>query len=308
MMKVTEFVAKAKDIATKYKTLYIMGCFGSPMSATNKKRYTTNHSYNKQSSRKNKINKVSTDTFGFDCVCLIKGILWGWNGATNKTYGGAVYGSNGVPDVGADTMMSKHCKDVSTNFSNIQVGELVWMPGHIGIYIGDGLVVESTPIWKDGVQITALKNLGVKQGYNNRTWTKHGKSIYVDYSVAQPVKPVLLPLDEIAKKVINGDYGVHDARFKKLEAEGYNAREVQNRVNEILKAQKQPTPSKYTPKVGDYVVPIKLVDYKGRKLFQYDAKYQIMEISKNGAVLSAVRGNQRPIWATLALNNIKKVG
>ena len=40
MMKVNEFVQKAKDIATKYKTLYIMGCFGSPMNDTNKKRYT----------------------------------------------------------------------------------------------------------------------------------------------------------------------------------------------------------------------------------------------------------------------------
>lgn len=305
MMKVNDFVAKAKAIATQYKTLYIMGCFGSPMNSTNKKRYTTNHSYNKQTARKNKINKASADTFGFDCVCLIKGILWGWNGATNKTYGGASYGSNGVADVGADGMIANYCKDVSTDFSNIQVGELVWLSGHIGIYIGDGLVVESTPIWKDGVQITALKNLGTKQGYNNRTWTKHGKCVYVDYTVEKPVKPVLLPLDEIAKKVINGDYGVHDARFKKLEAEGYNAREVQNRVNEILKAPQKAT---WTPKVGDYVVPISLVDYRGRKLFQYDNKYQIMEISKNGAVLSAVRGNQRPIWATLALNNIKKVG
>lgn len=33
MMKSTEFVAMAKKIATDYKTLYVMGCFGSPMTA-----------------------------------------------------------------------------------------------------------------------------------------------------------------------------------------------------------------------------------------------------------------------------------
>lgn len=183
VMKATEFVKTAENIAKNYKTLYVMGCFGSPLNATNKKRYTHNNVYNEKASRTKLINSASSDTFGFDCVCLIKGILWGWSGNKNATYGGAKYGSNGVADVGANTMMtSKYCTNISTNFNNIQVGELVWMSGHIGIYIGNGLVVESTPIWKDGVQITALKNLGTKSGYNNRTWTKHGKSIYIDYT------------------------------------------------------------------------------------------------------------------------------
>lgn len=44
MMKATELVSKAIDIAKNYKTLYVMGCFGAPMTAANKKRYTTNHS------------------------------------------------------------------------------------------------------------------------------------------------------------------------------------------------------------------------------------------------------------------------
>ena len=35
-----KFVSIAKDIATNYKTLYVMGCFGSPLNATNKKRYS----------------------------------------------------------------------------------------------------------------------------------------------------------------------------------------------------------------------------------------------------------------------------
>ena len=302
MMKANDFVAKAKEIATKYKTVYIMGCFGSPMNSTNKKRYTTNHSYNKQSSRVKKINSVSADTFGFDCVCLIKGILWGWDGNKNTTYGGAKYVSNGVPDVGADMMIANHCKDVSTNFSNIQLGEVVWMSGHIGIYIGDGLVVECTPIWKDGVQITGLKNLGAKSGYNNRTWTKHGKLKYIDYTVEKPKKDEpKKSIEELAQEVLDGKWGNGDDRVKALTKAGYDATKVQKKVNELIEKKNKPT-----FKVGDYVVPIKLVDYRGKKIYPYDELYQISKIDNRGATLCAVRGKQRPIWATLKLDNIKK--
>lgn len=41
-----EFIAKLKDIALNYKTLYVMGCFGAPMTASNKKRYINNGSHN----------------------------------------------------------------------------------------------------------------------------------------------------------------------------------------------------------------------------------------------------------------------
>ena len=183
MSKITtakELVAACIN-ATKHKTLYIMGCFGAPMNAANKKRYTANHSYNKQAERTAKINAASADTFGFDCVCLIKGLLWGWNGDASRTYGGASYAVNGVPDIGADSMI-KVCKEISTDFSKIVPGEAVWMEGHIGVYIGDGLAVECTPRWDDCVQITAVHNIGTKSGYNGRKWTKHGKLPYVTYT------------------------------------------------------------------------------------------------------------------------------
>ena len=170
-MQSNDFINRALDIATKYKTLYVMGCFGSPMTPTNKKRYTNNHEYNRQKSRTNMINKASADTFGFDCVCLIKGILWGWNGNLNKTYGGAVYNSNGVPDVGANSLL-KYCTNVSTDFNNIIPGEVVWMDGHVGIYIGDKKIVECTPAWKNCVQVTKL---------SQRKWLKHGKLKFVKY-------------------------------------------------------------------------------------------------------------------------------
>ena len=187
MMTNIELANKLKDIAKNYKTLYVMGCFGAPMNAHNKKRYTQNHAYNRRPERTAMINAASNDTFGFDCVCLIKGVLWGWNGNTDGTYGGASYASNGVPDYDADTMITV-CKNVSTDFSQIEIGEAVWLEGHIGVYVGDGLVVECTPSWANKVQITAC-NRSIS-GYNRRNWTKHGKLPYIDYTLqTEPSEP-----------------------------------------------------------------------------------------------------------------------
>ena len=187
MMTNKELAAKLIDVAKNYKTLYVMGCFGAPMTASNKKRYTQNHSYNRQPERTAMINAASADTFGFDCVCLIKGLLWGWNGNKNAIYGGATYTSSGVPDIGADQMI-KVCKNVTTDFSKIEVGEAVWLEGHIGVYVGDGLAVECTPRWANKVQITAC-NRNVP-GYNRRNWTKHGKLPYVKYVADTTTPPV----------------------------------------------------------------------------------------------------------------------
>lgn len=180
------FVDKLLTVAGNYKTLYVMGCFGAPMTAENKKRYTQNHDYNKAAARVKMINAASADTFGFDCVNLIKGILWGWSGDASRRYGGAAYPTaaavvaGACPDVSADGMI-KICKEVSTDFSRIVPGAAVWLPGHIGVYIGDGLAVECSPKWRNRVQVTAVSNIGQKAGYNARKWTKWGKIPYIRY-------------------------------------------------------------------------------------------------------------------------------
>lgn len=176
-----ELAAACENVAKNYKTLYVLGCFGWPMTAEKKQRAKNEQAYNRKTDRAPKINAATADTFGFDCVCLVKSLLWGWNGDKAKSYGGASYASNGVPDIDADQMLLR-CNGVSTDFSTIQVGEAVWMAGHIGIYIGNGLAVECTPKWKDGVQITAVHNIGSKAGYNGRKWTKHGRLPWVTYN------------------------------------------------------------------------------------------------------------------------------
>lgn len=178
VMKANEFVDKLVDIVENHKTLYVMGCFGAPMTTTNKKRYINHHEYNQRPARTKMINAATADTFGFDCVCLVKAVLWGWCGNSKKQYGGAAYASNGVPDISANAMI-KECYDISTDFSKIEVGELLWTTGHVGVYIGGGLAIECTPAWKNGVQVTAC-NCTI-QGYNTRNWKKHGKLPYIEY-------------------------------------------------------------------------------------------------------------------------------
>ena len=176
-----ELATACLNVANNYKTLYVMGCFGAPMTAANKERYTQNHSYNQQPVRTVMIKSASEDTFGFDCVCFIKALFWGWNGNKDKTYGGATYASNGVPDVNADSII-RLCNDVSTDFSKLAVGELLWLSGHVGIYIGNGQAVECTPAWKNCVQVTTVRNLKSGTGH---TWTKHGKLPWISYSEAE---------------------------------------------------------------------------------------------------------------------------
>lgn len=173
-----ELIKKLKDIADNYKTLYVMGCFGAPMNDANKKYYTSNHKYNMKVERQDMINAASDDTFGFDCSCLIKGVLWGFSGDQSDMYGGAVYLSNEVPDIDANHMYQS-CYDKSYDFSSIDIGEAVWVSDHIGIYIGDGLVIECSPKWDNKVQYTAC-NRDIA-GYNRRDWAAHGHLPYINY-------------------------------------------------------------------------------------------------------------------------------
>lgn len=190
-MTSAEFVKRIKALVG-YKTLYVNGAWGWPMTAANKARAISRNSYNAISYRAQQIKAASPDTFGFDCVCMIKGILWGWSGDMYAQYGGAGYATNDVPDINADQMI-KQCKR-STDWGAIVEGAVVWLQGHIGVYVGNGLVVEATPIWKDGVQVTAL-NIP-KAGFNHRRWTCWGLLPYIDYTGGDEEDDDMLTYDQ----------------------------------------------------------------------------------------------------------------
>ena len=180
--KAKDFISKVKNIAQNYNTVYCWGSFGFPITQSNITRLVNQYPSIYTTSMQTKLKSlIGRNYFGFDCVGLIKGVLWGFTGDKNKSNGGTAYGSNGVNDIDCNAMFNM-CSGKSTDFSNIVPGEFLWMQGHIGVYIGDGLAVEATASWNNKVQITAVGNIGAKTGYNSRKWTKHGKSPFIDYS------------------------------------------------------------------------------------------------------------------------------
>lgn len=209
--------ARVVDIAQQYKTIYMYATYGFQVTTAtikNKAAQNLNGWYTKSNIAKlEAVANQHPPTWGFDCVNLIKGVLWGWTGDESKEKGGAVYAANGVPDTNADGMI-KRCSGVTDDFSHIEVGEVVWMPGHIGVYIGDGMAAECTPRWSDGVQITAVLNVGKIDGLNGRKWTKHGRLPWVDYGDA-PADDVEIP-----------DYAL-GARLLKRGCTGEDVRELQ---------------------------------------------------------------------------------
>ena len=180
-MQNKEFADKLKDVAINYNTVYANGMFGQPITQNiiNQKAKQLPNWYT--SKRKESLQSyIGKGYFGFDCICLIKGILWGWNGNINDVNGGAKYASNNVADSTVDGTLNL-CTEVSENFNSLMVGEYLWTDGHCGIYVGEGLCVECTTRWENCVQITAVYNIAEQAGYNGRFWKKHGKLPYIEY-------------------------------------------------------------------------------------------------------------------------------
>lgn len=203
------FCKRLISCATDYNTMYVSGCFGAPLIPSTIERYINKNSYNKKI--ENLIRKCAKDydehgkiTFGFDCVCLVKGILWGWYGNGKHIYGGAVYKKNDIPDFGVNSLY-KYCTGWSNNFDKIIPGEIVWLLGHCGVYVGNGNVVECTPKWDNKVQIKKL---------SDRKWTRHGKLNFVNYNNYTATDYLK------CKRIFLGTYTPSAEEFEKLDIDG----------------------------------------------------------------------------------------
>ncbi len=89
-----------------------------------------------------------------DCVGLIKG--YGWLDPDDLKI---KYGTNGMPDIGANTMYRNAAVKGNMDAMPDTPGLAVWMDGHIGVYIGGGEVVEASSTQK-GVIKTLLAGRG----------------------------------------------------------------------------------------------------------------------------------------------------
>lgn len=91
-----------------------------------------------------------------DCVGLIKG--YGWFSTDTRTI---EYGTNGMRDVSADQMYQNAKVSGSMDTMPDIPGIAVWKSGHIGVYIGNGEVIEAMGT-KHGVVKTKLDGRGWK--------------------------------------------------------------------------------------------------------------------------------------------------
>lgn len=166
-MKCNDFINIAKRIESELNTKYQLGGWG----------------------------QQANGYYLFDCVCMIKSILWGFN-FEKGGHGGASYKANGVPDLAADAFFEQCCYDKSSDFSKIEPGEIVYLDGHVGIYVGNNRVVEATAAWDNKVLLSSIDSQG-RRTYNYRqvyTWKKHGKCKFVDYTNPTPTpKPEPTP-------------------------------------------------------------------------------------------------------------------
>ena len=121
-----------------------------------------------------------------DCVGLIKGYLWSENSEDmNPLYDPA-------QDKSANAMYTA-CKTKGEMATMPEVpGILVFFPGHVGVYIGDGEVIEARSR-RYGVYKTKLAE---------RPWKTWGYCPYVTYGAEQKMLDMKLP---VLKKGAKGD-------------------------------------------------------------------------------------------------------
>ena len=174
-----EFAKKCQEVM-QYNTVYASGTFGQK--ATNGIIDSKAKQYPKwyTAKRVSMLKALPDDTRMFDCCGLIKGVYWG--------FPDAVYGSNGLKDVN-DQGLYDMSKDKSKDFSKIEIGELLWLKGHVGLYIGQGMAIECTSAWKNKVQITAVANIGKIDNLNSRKWTAHAKLPFLIYDGVSVITP-----------------------------------------------------------------------------------------------------------------------
>ena len=101
-----------------------------------------------------------------DCIGLIKG--YGWLDPDTLTIG---YGTNGMPDIGADAMYQAASAKGGMDTMPDTPGLAVWKSGHIGVYIGNGEVIEAMGT-----------NYGVvRTDLAERNWTAWLEIPYIQY-------------------------------------------------------------------------------------------------------------------------------
>lgn len=142
---------------------YWYGTFGnratSGLLADKKEQYPEHYQYQRMEKYRSQIGQRV-----HDCVGLIKGYLWSESPVSTPAY-------KASQDVSANTMLKK-CRERGGIGTMPEIpGLLVFKTGHVGIYIGEGRVIEARG-FNYGVVETELRERG---------WTYWGKCPWIEY-------------------------------------------------------------------------------------------------------------------------------
>lgn len=175
-MKTAQGLVEWAEAAYKAKWVYWYGTCGYDCTTSllerKTKQYPAHYTDKRQPTYKKHIEQGRVCA---DCIGLFKSYAWDEDGDINTRE--SIYRSNGQPDQGAKTTLNK--TKVKGDISTIPEipGLAVWTKtgGHIGIYVGDGYVVEARG-YSYGVQRNKLSDRAF------RTW---GLYPYVEYTPEQ---------------------------------------------------------------------------------------------------------------------------
>lgn len=155
-----------------------------------------------------------------DCVGLIKGYSW-----FNVETGTIDYGTNGMPDIGADTMYSNATEKGTIDTIPEIPGLAVWHEGHIGIYIGNGQVIHASGT-KVGVIQTPIGSSG---------WTHWLKIPYITYYESDlTAAPNESHIWDILYEKIGNPYGVAGLIGNLYAESGLQPNNLQNSYEDSL--------------------------------------------------------------------------
>lgn len=176
-----ELVSKALRLAIDpvYKTHYVMGGCGQSLSDGQKDHFVKDYDWGKKHEKE--IRSQSANTRAYDCVCMVKSLVY-WGGPDKLEYNSAT--DYTIPK------LRELCSDVSSDFSKISIGEIVFRDNsHVGLVVdildnGGIIVVEANnsdeALYKINGVYRSTFNCAI-EGLPVRSWTQHGKLPSITY-------------------------------------------------------------------------------------------------------------------------------
>lgn len=173
--------------ALNAKSAYIYGAFGQTVTMEFLQRqasqFAGNTAANLTPSEVESIYYRYAGHPSFDCIGLIKAYWW-----LNEETGEIQYGSNGAADMNATGAYNTYAVQKGPIKTMPEIlGLAVWQPGHIGVYVGNGEVIEAQGN-KTGVVKTKIEKGG---------WTHWLQLPYLDYKTSgtYPINGQTVTLD-----------------------------------------------------------------------------------------------------------------